>query len=153
MIFSTLWYAIFDRSLVEAVQGIAFSSRDDRLPFAQIWAIFAISSCIRFKTSLDMFKNHIKLHHEDVQWFKTSLDMIVKSYQIVSEYFKVFKTSLDMFVKIVFWVLGALLAFRALLELKALGALASGLGLNAFESCLVRTLHSFLKCIFLSVKT
>ena len=82
-----------------------------------------------------MFKNHIKLHHEDVQWFKTSLDMIVKSYQIVSEYFKVFKTSLDMFVKIVFWVLGALLAFRALLELKALGALASGLGLNAFESC------------------
>ena len=44
-----------------------------------------------------------------------------------------------MFVKIVVWVLGALLAFRALLELKALGALASGLGLNAFESCLSLT--------------
>ena len=27
---------IFDRSLVEAVQGIALSSRDDRLPFAKI---------------------------------------------------------------------------------------------------------------------
>ena len=38
----------------------------------------------------------------------------------MSEYFKVFKTSLDMFVKIVFWVLGALLAFRALLELESL---------------------------------
>ena len=45
----------------------------------------------------------------------------------MSEYFKVFQ--------IVFWVLEALLAFRALLEIKALGALASGLGLNAFESC------------------
>ena len=65
----------------------------------------------------------------------TSPNMIVKLYEIVSEYFKVFKTSLDMFVKIVFRVLGALLAFRALLELKVLGALVSGLGLNAFESC------------------
>ena len=34
-------YSIFDRSLVEAVQGIAFSG-DFRLPFAQIWDIFSL---------------------------------------------------------------------------------------------------------------
>ena len=32
---------IFDRSLVEAVQGIALS-RDNRLPFAQIWIILSL---------------------------------------------------------------------------------------------------------------
>ena len=33
---------VFDRSLVEAVQGIALSSGDDRLPFAKILEYFVI---------------------------------------------------------------------------------------------------------------
>ena len=64
---------VFDRSLVEAVQGIALS-RNDRVPFAQIWDIFSLFCHVFIKTSLgkslsimtclDMFENRIKLHHK-----------------------------------------------------------------------------------------
>ena len=57
----------------------------------------------------------------------TCLDMFVGSYQIASGYFQ---RTLE-----VLGVLIALKASRVFLELKVLGAFASGLGLNSFESC------------------
>ena len=64
---------IFDRSLVEAVQGIALSG-DFCVQFAQIRDIFSLFCHVFIKTSLDkslsimtcldMFENRIKLHHK-----------------------------------------------------------------------------------------
>ena len=84
-----LWGSLFDRSLVEAVQGIALSG-DFCLPFAQIWDIFrlfchvfiktSVDKSLRIMTCLDMFENRIKLHHKHY-------DMsghVWESYQIAS---------------------------------------------------------------------
>ena len=48
--------SIFDRSLAEAVQGIALSSTF-RVPFAQIKEYFII---LLFETSLNMFIDHFQ---------------------------------------------------------------------------------------------
>ena len=55
---------IFDRSLVEAVQGIALSGRLSCPICSNLRHFQCISSCMHFKTSLDMFKNRIKSHHK-----------------------------------------------------------------------------------------
>ena len=71
---------IFDRSLVEAVQGIAFSV-PFHVPFTQF---LCISSCF------DIFKNCINSYHIDPEQDQTCL-------RIVSNRIKSIMTCLDMF--------------------------------------------------------
>ena len=63
---------VFDRSLVEAVQGIALSSGTFFVPFAQILEYFVI---LWFTTSLEMILKIDKKWYDCIKSHRTHLDM------------------------------------------------------------------------------
>ena len=105
--FQRWWFLkskIFDRSLVEAVQGIALSSSSKTffVPFAQILEYFII---LWFRTSLDMFTydfkidkkwyDCIKSHHRHLERVN-DLEQVWTCLRIVSNHIISIMTSLDM---------------------------------------------------------